>query len=217
MANAGHARLKTSTVVMGDDARRTSRECSAVEDLGLDRRWMSACRRARAPSVGWATGCGWARAAVVVPGWGLMLVLWSGCGGADAMSLFAGSALVGSARPRPISCSVRFCSTQQDPSQRRVPSLLSPCPPHPPQRSSASSTMIFHVKQSSGRMISMRRADHQPSNASATCSSRARPDFSFVQTDPKRFSIDADRPKMRPKWTDFGLNLEFPATPGTLV
>ena len=56
MANAGHARLKTATLVMGDDARRTSRECSAVEDLGRNPRWMSAWRLSRAPSVGGSQG-----------------------------------------------------------------------------------------------------------------------------------------------------------------
>ena len=45
------------------------------------------------------------------------------------MSLFAGLALVGSARP--ISFSVTFCATQQDPSQRRDSPLSFPLPASP--------------------------------------------------------------------------------------
>ncbi|SMQ75423.1 hypothetical protein SAMN06295943_3562 [Agreia sp. VKM Ac-1783] len=50
-----------------------------------------------------------------------------------------------------------------------------------------------------------------------TRQSRANSNFSFAQTDPKRFSTIADRAKIGPKSTDFCLNLEFPATAGTLV
>jgi predicted Rossmann fold nucleotide-binding protein DprA/Smf involved in DNA uptake len=77
--------------------------------------------------------------------------------------------------------------------------------------------MMFHVKhvETLAKVLLKDRAIRR--TAVDARQSRVNSNFSFAQTDPKGFSTISDWAKIGPKSTDFCLNLEFPATAGTLV